>query len=106
MLYLATAAYDAISTVALMFNLAPSEIGLALHLGAELRLFSSPLYVALTASLAALVAVADHMANHLQRMVFGATNYFFAKALNNHCDVHWLFALDLVLSTSITGVER
>ena len=55
-LYLATAVYDAVSTVALLFNLAPSEIGVALHLSAELRLFSSPLYVALTAGLATLVA--------------------------------------------------
>ena len=56
-LYLAVAAYDAISTIALLFNLAPSEIGLALHLGAELKLFSSPLYVGLTVGLAVLVGL-------------------------------------------------
>lgn len=56
-LYLFTAVYDAISTIALLFNLAPGEIGLALHLGAELKLFSSPFYVALMSGLAALVAV-------------------------------------------------
>jgi Sulfatase len=56
-LYLATVIYDAISTIALLFNLAPSEIGLALHLGSELNLFSSPLYVALIAGLAVLVGV-------------------------------------------------
>lgn len=55
-LYLAAAAYDAISTLALLFNLAPTEIGLALHLSAELKLTESPFYVALTAALAAVVA--------------------------------------------------
>ena len=54
-LYLATAVYDAISTIALLFNLAPSEIGLALHLSSELNLFASPLYVGLTIGLALLV---------------------------------------------------
>lgn len=56
-LYLAVAAYDAISTIALLFNLAPSEIGLALHLVSELRLFSSPFYVGLTTGLAVLVGL-------------------------------------------------
>ena len=54
-LYLAVAAYDAIATIALMFNLAPSDVGLALHLSAELDLLSSPFYVALALSLALLV---------------------------------------------------
>jgi hypothetical protein len=56
-LYLATAAYDAISTIALLFNLAPSEIGVALHLSAELKLFASPFYAALSIALAVLVGV-------------------------------------------------
>jgi hypothetical protein len=50
-LYLAVAVYDAVSTIALLFNLAPSEIGLALHLSSELDLFASPLYIALGAGL-------------------------------------------------------
>ena len=54
-LYLAIAAYDTVSTVALLFNLAPSEVGLALNLTAELKLFHSPLYIALVLGLAALV---------------------------------------------------
>jgi hypothetical protein len=54
-LYVVTAIYDAVSTLALLFNLAPSEIGLALHLTSELNLFSSPLYVALTAGLVSVV---------------------------------------------------
>ena len=54
-LYLATAIYDAISTIALLFNLAPSEIAVALHLSSELKLFSSPFYLALTVALAGLV---------------------------------------------------
>jgi hypothetical protein len=44
---LAAAAYDAISTIALQFNLAPSEIGLALHLGGQLNLLRSPFYMIL-----------------------------------------------------------
>src|SRR5215207_74368 len=51
LLYLAIAVYDAISTIALLFNLAPSEIGLALHLSADLKLFTSPLYVTLSIAL-------------------------------------------------------
>lgn len=54
-LYLAVAAYDAISTLALLFNLAPSEIGLALHLSSELKLFQSPFYLAMAASLIVLL---------------------------------------------------
>ena len=56
-LYLATALYDAIATIALLFNLAPSEIVLALHLTADLKLFSSPLYIAMTVGLTALLGV-------------------------------------------------
>ena len=55
LLYLAIAVYDAISTIALLFNLAPSEIGLALHLSADLKLFTSPLYVTLSIALASLI---------------------------------------------------
>jgi hypothetical protein len=54
-LYLVTASYDAISTIALLFNLAPSEIVAALHLTAQLNLFASPLYLALIAGLAVLL---------------------------------------------------
>lgn len=43
-LFIAVAIYDAITTIALQFGLAPSEIGLALHLADELDLFASPLY--------------------------------------------------------------
>jgi hypothetical protein len=57
LLFLATAAYDAVATVALLFNLAPSEIMLALHLSADLKLFASPLYVAMITGLALLLAV-------------------------------------------------
>jgi Sulfatase len=56
-LYLATAAYDAVATIALLFNLAPSEILVALHLTADLKLFSSPLYVAMISGLVLLVGV-------------------------------------------------
>jgi hypothetical protein len=56
-LFLAITAYDAISTLALSFNLAPGEIGLALHLSRELKLFESPFYMMLIASLAAMVIV-------------------------------------------------
>jgi hypothetical protein len=54
MLFLAATAYDAIATIARSFNLAPHEVGMALHLSAELNLFASPLYATLCLSLAAL----------------------------------------------------
>jgi len=50
-LFLATLVYDAISTIALLFNLAPGEIGLALSLAGELKFWQSPLYIALTGGL-------------------------------------------------------
>lgn len=52
-LFLATLIYDAIATIALLFNLAPSEIGLALSLAGELQFWKSPLYIALTGGLLA-----------------------------------------------------
>jgi len=56
-LFLATVAYDAVATIALLFNLAPSEIMLALHLSADLNLFASPLYIAMIAGLTLLLGV-------------------------------------------------
>ena len=56
-LYLATVAYDAISTIALLFNLAPGDILLALRLTADLQLFASPLYVAMICGLVVLLGV-------------------------------------------------
>ena len=53
--YIAVAVYDAVSTIALLFNLAPGEVGIALHLIAELSLFASPLYVSLTVLVAGLM---------------------------------------------------
>ena len=55
-LYLAAVVYDAISTIALLFGLAPSEIGLALHLSGELNFLKSPLYMTLIAGLLAVIA--------------------------------------------------
>jgi hypothetical protein len=57
LLFIATAAYDAVATIALLFNLAPSEIMLALHLSADLKLFASPLYMAMITGLALLLGV-------------------------------------------------
>jgi hypothetical protein len=56
-LFVGTAAYDAVATIALLFNLAPSEIMLALHLSADLKLFASPLYVAMISGLTVLLGV-------------------------------------------------
>jgi hypothetical protein len=56
-LYLAVVIYDAVSTIALLFNLAPSEIVLALHLTGNLHLFSSPLYIGIAFGLALLLGV-------------------------------------------------
>src|SRR5262249_61379412 len=47
--------YAPASPIALLFNRARGEIAVALHLSAELKLFSSPFYVALTLALALLV---------------------------------------------------
>jgi hypothetical protein len=55
-LLLAVAAYDGISTLALLFGLSPKDIITALHLSAELKLFASPLYVALIIGASALLA--------------------------------------------------
>ena len=54
-LFLGVAVYDGIATLALLFNLAPSEIATALHLSADLKLFESPLYIALVFGSAALL---------------------------------------------------
>jgi hypothetical protein len=56
-LFLGTVAYDAVATIALLFNLAPSEIMLALHLSTDLNLFASPLYVAMIFGLTLLLGV-------------------------------------------------
>jgi len=56
-LFLGTATYDAVATIALLFNLAPSEIMLALHLSADLKLFASPLYVAMISGMMLLLGV-------------------------------------------------
>lgn len=55
LLALAVAAYDVISTVALLFNLAPSEIGLALHLSSKLKLLESPFYMMMAAAVVSVV---------------------------------------------------
>jgi hypothetical protein len=55
LLFLSTVAYDAVSTIALLFNLAPSEIMLAMHLTADLKLFASPLYMAMIVGLTLLL---------------------------------------------------
>jgi hypothetical protein len=55
-LYLGAVVYDAVATIALSFNLAPREILLALHLTADLKLFASPLYIAMMSGLALLLS--------------------------------------------------
>lgn len=60
-LFLATLLYDAISTIALLFNLAPSEIGLALSLASELKFWQSPLYIALIGGLLAVAGANIHV---------------------------------------------
>jgi hypothetical protein len=56
-LFLAVAGYDTIANIALLFNLAPSEVGLALYLAAEMDLFASPLYAGLSFALAVFLVV-------------------------------------------------
>lgn len=68
-LYLMIVTYDAISTIALLFNLAPGEVGLALHLSGELKLFESPLYMAMIAGLIALVGV------NIACLIFGSASF-------------------------------
>ncbi|HEX2216680.1 MAG TPA: sulfatase-like hydrolase/transferase [Xanthobacteraceae bacterium] len=55
-LYVVAAIYDVIATLALLFNLAPSELGRTLHLLVELDLFMSPFYLALIGTTIAVVA--------------------------------------------------
>ena len=55
--YLVGVTYDAMSTVALLVNLAPKDIVYALHLMVELNLFKSPLYVAMTVASMSVVAI-------------------------------------------------
>jgi hypothetical protein len=43
--------------LALLFNLAPSEIGMALHLAAELKPWKAPIYLGMAAGLTAMLAV-------------------------------------------------
>jgi hypothetical protein len=80
--YAATAIYDAISTIALQFGLAPSEIGLALHLASELEFDQSPFYLSLMASLLALaggtVAILVRQRDALRR---GSVSVLMALAL-------------------------
>ena len=56
-LYVVGVTYDLISTVALLVNLAPKDIVVAVHLMAELNLFKSPLYVAMTIASLSMVAI-------------------------------------------------
>ena len=56
-LYLAVVAYDAVATVALLFNLSPGDIGIALHLVGELDLMKSPFYLALIAAMVGLTGL-------------------------------------------------
>lgn len=56
-LYLALVGYDMTATIALLFNLAPSDIGIALHLVRELDLLKSPFYLSLMLAMATLTAV-------------------------------------------------
>ena len=56
-LYLGVVVYDAISTIALLFNLDATEIGLALQFGANLHVFESPLYVALIVASVSIAAL-------------------------------------------------
>jgi len=98
-LYLATAAYDAISTIALLFNLAPSEIAVALHLSSELKLFSSPFYVALTVALATLlganIAVLTRKRDLLRRgnpaVMMGCAVAFLVTDFVSNTSAHYQF---------------
>jgi hypothetical protein len=55
--YILGVGYDAVSTIALLVNLAPKDIVYALHLMSELKLFTSPLYLAMTIASVSVVAV-------------------------------------------------
>jgi hypothetical protein len=98
-LYLAAVAYDAVTTIALLFNLAPSEIVLALHLSADLKLFSSPLYIALTTGLALLLSAnvallvlrRDVLARGNPSVMMGFALIFAAADFFTNTSVHYQF---------------
>jgi hypothetical protein len=98
-LYLVIAAYDAISTIALLFNLSPHEIGLALHLSAELKVLQSPFYVSLIVSLIALlganIAFLTLKRNLLQRgnalILMGVAALFATTDFISNTSAHYQF---------------
>jgi len=98
-LFLAVAIYDAIATVALLFNLAPSELGLALYLTAELDLFASPLYaglcfallVLLVINVAALTLKRDILKRGRPAVLLGAAVVFAAVDFLENTSPHYHF---------------
>jgi hypothetical protein len=94
-LYVVIAAYDAIATLALLFNLGPSEVGLALELLTELKPLEIPLYVALTAGLGFMVGVNTIvLIRHQARLAQGSAVILMGLALG-------LAACDVALNTSL-----
>jgi hypothetical protein len=77
---LAVAGYDATATIALLFNLAPSEIATALQLSAELKLFESPLYIAIAIGAAGVLGANLAMLT-LARRTFARGNALVMAAL-------------------------
>ncbi|MBX3534275.1 MAG: hypothetical protein KF826_07975 [Xanthobacteraceae bacterium] len=81
-LFVVVAIYDGISTIALQFGLAPSEIGLALHLANELDLFKSPLYAALIVGVISFAGLCIFMLTRFRAALRnGSTGIFLAAVL-------------------------
>jgi phosphoglycerol transferase MdoB-like AlkP superfamily enzyme len=66
--FLAALAYDLVSTVALLFGLAPSEIVVALRHAGIVRIYASPLYLSLLGAITVTTAAALALLHHRQAL--------------------------------------
>jgi phosphoglycerol transferase MdoB-like AlkP superfamily enzyme len=98
-LFLALTAYDAVSSLALLFGLSPKNVVTALHLVGDLKLFASPLYAVLVvgavallaANLAALKLVRERLRQGNVLVLTGATLIFAATDLFANTSLHYQF---------------
>ncbi|KIZ38195.1 MULTISPECIES: sulfatase-like hydrolase/transferase [Rhodopseudomonas] len=92
-LFLAVLAFDLIWTIALMFGLAPSELLTALEFAQRINILSSPLYVALLASVVLTSVLSLRLLMQRETMARGNPYVFFGAMLA-------LAAADAAVNTS------
>lgn len=80
-LFLALLCYDLISTLALMFNLAPSELLAALDQAKRIHFLSSPLYICLIGVMMVTTAFALYLLTRREKLAHGNIIFLFAAAL-------------------------